>query len=88
VEQGRANAASPSTDAAELVDRSVRRYSALAEPKNLVAGSRDIGEVRVDPTLIGLAFAFGGRNACSYPHRTRTESSLRFTKNGRHHDWI
>jgi two-component system sensor histidine kinase KdpD len=56
-----------STDAAEIVERSIRRYSKLWPDRKIsFRETGEAAEVRVDPELIGLAVSQLVENACRY----------------------
>ena len=55
------------TDAAELTQRSVRRYSNLWPGRKIAFKEREeVGDVRIDPDLIDLAISQLVENACRY----------------------
>jgi signal transduction histidine kinase len=55
------------TDAAELADRSVRRYSKLWPDRKISFREQgEINEILIDPELIGLALSQLVENACRY----------------------
>jgi two-component system sensor histidine kinase KdpD len=55
------------TDAAEIVERSIRRYSKLWPDRKIsFRETGEAAEVRVDPELIGLAVSQLVENACRY----------------------
>jgi two-component system sensor histidine kinase KdpD len=67
VDKAELNPRLQSVDAAEIVERSVRRYSKLWPGHKIsFRESGDIAEVRADPELIGLAVSQLIENACRY----------------------